>query len=148
MGNHGKTWTHRMWFNSTGNHRKTWIHRMWFNSIGNHGIYIYQLGFTGAVQFRDGTLDPSDVRVKCPISESIPSTRIKHKIRDNVTGYMLVYLKKWVIALYGRVLILLWIVLYHVQVLFCHRWGFEYAQISQSIFNHYISPACQCLLKW
>ena len=32
-------------------------------------IYIYQLGFTGAVQFRDGTLDPSDVRVKCPISE-------------------------------------------------------------------------------
>src|SRR6202790_5708885 len=100
-------------------------------------IYIYQLGFTGAVQFRDGTLDPSDVRVKCPISElgatvkitnsniiikishpkqwesdsaqenhtlpcnitlkinefeklrSIPSTRIKHRIRDNVTGYML-----------------------------------------------------------
>jgi len=32
-------------------------------------IYIYQLGFTGAVQFRDGTLDPSNVRVKCPISE-------------------------------------------------------------------------------
>src|SRR6202790_4380410 len=106
-----------------------------YEFMGN--IYIYQLGFTGAVQFRDGTLDPSNVRVKCPISEldatvkithsniiikishpkqwesdsaqenhtlpcnitlkinefeklrSIPSTRIKHRIRDNVTGYML-----------------------------------------------------------
>jgi len=40
------------------------------------GKYIYQLGFTGAIQFRDGTLhltllrsSASNVRVKCPISE-------------------------------------------------------------------------------
>src|SRR6202790_331314 len=33
---------------------------MGFNSMGNHGMYIY---------ISDGTLDPSDVRVKCPISE-------------------------------------------------------------------------------
>ena len=29
---------------------------------------------------------------ECPISESIPSARIKHRIHDNVTGHTLVYL--------------------------------------------------------
>jgi len=35
--------------------------------MGNHEKY--QLGFTGAVQFRDEILDLSNMRVKCPISE-------------------------------------------------------------------------------
>ena len=33
------------------------------------GCDLIQQEIIGAVQFRDGTLDPSDVRVKCPISE-------------------------------------------------------------------------------
>ena len=47
-----------------------------YEFMGN--IYIYQLGFTGAVQFRDGTLDPSNVRVKCPISELDATVKITH----------------------------------------------------------------------
>jgi len=40
------------------------------------GIYIYQLGFTGAVQFRDGTLDPSNRRVKSELSATVKITKL------------------------------------------------------------------------
>jgi hypothetical protein len=38
------------------------------------------MGFTGAFQFRDGALDPSNMRMKCPISELGATIKITNQI--------------------------------------------------------------------
>jgi len=117
MGNQWKTWIHRMWFNSMGNHGKIYvspgIHRgspiqrwvplsniiikishpeQWESDSAqeNHTLpcnmklkinKFEKLRF----RFRDGTIRPPVSEYF--ISESIPSTRIKHRICDNVTGH-------------------------------------------------------------